>query len=92
MAPQPQKLPNVKKEVKASILRDYQQSKNKTQYLANWWTDLGKKQPELVELLYAEIKGFRDIKQAGAFAHAVFLVYSSLESQLEADEMNRAWG
>jgi len=49
-------------------------------------------QPTLAQGAMEELKSFTTAKEAAAFSHGIWLVYSSLKSQEEANEMNRVWG
>ena len=60
--------------------------------LGSFWSKFKKDQPHLVKIIVREMKAFKTEKQKAAFAHGVWMMYTALKSQEEADEMNRDWG
>tara|TARA_R110000824_G_scaffold349586_1_gene536474 strand:- start:1298 stop:1576 length:279 start_codon:yes stop_codon:yes gene_type:complete len=88
-------LPKVRKEIKFSIfkaLEDMEDSDSKLIYLQEFWKGFRKEQPELTKILVKELEAFKHPLEMSAFAHGIWLIYASLRSQLEADEMNEDWG
>jgi len=83
-------IPIVQSGIKDSLLRSYHDSPDG--YLLNWWMIFKAEQPTLAQGAMEELKSFTTAKEAAAFSHGIWLVYSSLKSQEEANEMNRAWG
>ena len=90
------KIPTVKKEIYYSLRKTVQSmsgSKDKgLRELAKFWGKFKKDQPNLAKIIVKEMKAFKTEKQKAAFAHGVWMTYTALKSQEEADEMNENWG
>ena len=90
------KLPYVQKDTKYSIYRSIKElnegSDGKQEYIKSFWSDFKKEQPHLADIIINEVHAFNSAEQMGAFAHGIWLLWTVLNSQAEADEMNRDWG
>ena len=89
------KIPIVKKGIRYSLSKDIESSKKEKEsgnYLVSFWLQFKKEQPALAKIVAKEIETFKTAKETAAFAHGVWIVYATLKSQEEADEMNKDWG
>ena len=89
------KIPIVKKGIRYSLSKDIQSSKKdekSSNYLISFWLQFKTEQPALARIIGKEIETFKTAKETAAFAHGVWLIYATLKSQEEADEMNKDWG
>ena len=90
------KIPIVKKEIYYSLKKTVQGMSGSKDHglkeLGKFWGKFKKSQPNLVKIIVKEMKSFKTERQKAAFAHGVWLLYTALKSQEEADEMNEDWG
>lgn len=86
------KLPIVQSGIQESIHKSYERILFKESYLLKWWGDFKTDQGVMSENIMKELKEFKTPSEAAAFSHGIWMVYESLRSQLEADELNEHWG
>lgn len=85
-------LPVVQSGIQESILKSYEHLQLKEAYLIGWWGEFRSDQGVMSKNIMNEVRTFKTAAEAAAFSHGIWMVYESLKSQLEADELNRAWG
>lgn len=89
------RMPQVRREIAYSMYRSIDSldaMEDKSEYLNGFWKEFKKEQPELHAIVLKELTSFKSKEQMGAFAHGIWLLWSALKSQQEADEMNESWG
>ena len=90
------KIPKVQKGIEHSLRKTLtEMRKGEDQglaYLQAFWKSFKEEQPVLAKLVVKEMNHFKSQKLMAAFAHGVWMTYAALQSQDEADEMNRDWG
>lgn len=89
------KIPIVKKGISSSLTRDIESNRKNaksTSYLVSFWVQFKTDQPVLAKIVAKELDAFKTPEETAAFAHGVWILYATLKSQEEADEMNRDWG
>lgn len=88
-----EKLPEVSEDIEYVLYKD---TKSKdfiktVDSLMKFWAEFDKEQPGLSKILSKELIKFKKSGEKSAFLQAAWIVYRSLQVQLEVDNLNKDW-